>query len=391
MNSKEIPNSGLLKKQYNMIKMVIYTVLFAVYILPTGLINSEIPIDKLIFIFIISMLYILDIIGRKKIKKHHLLFILVIITLNIVGKTIDYFLFLPILFLDILLEHKEEIKEILNKSSILYICLAFTILYSLINFGKESRYVYTAIMEINQSGLAIFCLALLIVNKNKKIGYFVLILGLLTVSRSYYLAVIIYIMSHTKFVKAMLNSIQSKIKYINYFNITVISSFILIGIAYLYLYEYSIGNVFWGDEISNRLINLFDYSNLFRFLANLIVILFFVNSPMKMFVGVTREDYISFGRDIYSYHGIPYKYTTPHNLFFSHLKMYGVFTVIEIIFVSNILKKITNKNNFMIYIAIVTYSIILGAGLYSYWLYLSALVLVIYEDGGKYCESSTNR
>ena len=68
---------------------------------------------------------------------------------------------------------------------------------------------------------------------------------------------------------------------------------------------------------------------------------------------------------------IPYKYIEPHNLFFSHLKMYGIFSIVETIYIHIILKKVINKDNFLLYIAIFLYSIILGAGLYSYWLYLS--------------------
>ena len=45
-------------------------------------------------------------------------------------------------------------------------------------------------------------------------------------------------------------------------------------------------------------------------------------------------------------------------------------------YTSSILKKITNSNNFGIYIGIALYSILLGAGFYSYWLYLSVFVLI---------------
>lgn len=69
-----------------------------------------------------------------------------------------------------------------------------------------------------------------------------------------------------------------------------------------------------------------------------------------------------------------------HNLFFSHLKMYGLATFLEIFYVSKILKKVTNQNNFGIFIALFLYSIILGTGLSSFWLYFSAVILILYEE-----------
>ena len=56
---------------------------------------------------------------------------------------------------------------------------------------------------------------------------------------------------------------------------------------------------------------------------------------------------------------------------------------VETIYVHIILKKIVNKENFMIYIAIFLYSIILGAGLYSYWLYLTFFMLVLNEESNE--------
>ena len=124
-----------------------------------------------------------------------------------------------------------------------------------------------------------------------------------------------------------------------------------------------------------------DYSNLFRFTTNLIVLLILFNNPLKIFSGLTDQEYINFGRNVYETIGIPYNYLEPHNLFFSHLRMYGIFAILEIIYISNLVKKVINNNNFIIYLAIVAYSVILGAGLYSYWLYLSVFVFLFFEEG----------
>lgn len=372
-------NKNIKIKSNNMLlKIVIYIVLFVAYVFPTGFISTSfIVTDKAIFTIGIIVVYILKIMSKKKIRKDDLLFICIIVAFCIIGKSFKYFMFLTILLLEDIIKDKDEIAIIINKSIMPYICLLFTFLYSILNFGKGGRYAYTAIMEINQSGLSIFCLALIIMHKNKKIGWFTLIFGLLTVSRSYYLATLLFIISKTKLAKLIVFKFKNWIKYFNYSTITIISSFLLIGIGHLYLYKYNIGEIFWGDNISNRLINIFDYSNLYRFIANLAVIIIFIKSPIKLFTGLTKEEYINFGNLIYSNFNVPYKYTNPHNLFFSHLKLYGIFSVIEIIYVSKILKKIVNENNFFVYLAIVLYSIILGAGLYSYWLYLSVIAILL--------------
>lgn len=384
--------NGIMSNE-KILKIIIYATLFIVYIFPTGFVKNllpSLPVDKSIFLFTISLIYLVNVISNKKIKWKDFLFLFSIFLLLVISKNANCISLITILLLSDVIANKEKILKILKNTNMIYLCLIATIIYSLINFGKDGRYAFCAILEINQSGLAIFCLAMLLINKNKKIGYTTLIFGLLTVSRSYYLAVILYLMSKTKVIKIIMNKMQPSIKYFNYFNITVLSSLILLGVGYLYLQKYTMGEIFWGDEISNRLINIFDYSNLYRFITNLALIIIFIKNPIKLLVGITKEEYINYGRSIYSELSIPYKYTNPHNLFFSHLKAYGVFTIMEIIYISKILKKIVNKNNFMIYLAIIAYSIILGAGLYSYWLYLTVFILIVNENEEKRNEDSNN-
>lgn len=360
----------------NIINITIMITLFCTYIFPSGLIDYSIPLDKTIFTFVVLVLFFLF---NKKFTYKEIIFILFVIVLTITSKSINYLLFVPILFLKIVIKEKEQIKYFLKKSNILYICLIFTLLYSIINFGYNGRYAFTAIMEINQSGLAIFCLGLLLMIKNKTIGNLTLIFGLLTFSRSYYLAFILYLFSKTKLGKKI-----SKNKFIinnsSYFKLTIISTILLVIIGFYYIEQYKLGNIFWGDELSTRLFNFLDYSNLFRFVVNIAVLIIFYKFPKKLLFGLTDTEYIYYGKKIYNNYGIPYKYNEPHNLFLSHLKKYGFFSIIEIIYVSNILKKIIDEKNYWIYISVVLYSIFLGAGLYSYWLYLSVLALIVFKN-----------
>lgn len=362
----------------------IFITLFCVYILPVGLIKISIPIDKAIFSLIIFILYFYYKYYYKKLKfdKAEKFFIITCLILSILCKSINYLLFITILFAKELVENKRYIIKYLKKSNILYFCLGFTILYSLMNFGRNNRYMYTAIFEINQSGLAIFCLSLMLMLKNKKIGYFIMFLGLLTVSRSYYLAVIIYMFSHIKIVKKILNTkfLSKCINHFTVFKSIMYTNLLLVLLGIFYLIMYKNGNIFWGDEIKNRLYNLLDYSNYFRFITNLLIILTLYYYPKYIFLGMSNDKFNYFGKLICENLKLPYKFINPHNLFFSHLKQYGLFVFVELLYISKVIKKLVNKNNFLIYVGIIFYTIFLGAGLYSYWLYLTIFVLII-NDG----------
>ena len=170
------------------------------------------------------------------------------------------------------------------------------------------------------------------------------------------------------------------IKFCNYINLTIISSIALVGIGIFYFYQFQAGNIFWGDEVSSRLYTLLDYSNLFRFYTTVTLVTMFFKYPNLLITGITENQYTSLGVQIFWVSNVPYHYLVPHNLFFSHLKMYGIFSIVETIYLHFILRKIVNKENFLLYIAIFLYSIILGAGLYSYWLYLTFFMLVLNED-----------
>lgn len=359
-----------------MMKIVTWVVLACTYIVPSGLIETRYSIAKILFVIPMIGLYLLTL---KKVSKREIVFLTILIGLILLTQNPKYIIFLPIIFLDKIEEHKEHIKNYLKESNILYICLGATLIYSVIFFGTKGRYAFTAIKEVNQSGLAIFCLGVMIMSKNKKVGIATLLFGLLTISRSYYLALIIYCISKIKFVKKIFIK-HWIIKFCNYINLTSISSFALVGIGIFYFNQFQAGNIFWGDEVSSRLYTLLDYSNLFRFFSLVTLVTMFFKYPTCLITGLTDIQYMNLGEKIFWISNVPYHYLEPHNLFFSHLRMYGIFSIVETIYLHFILRKIVNKENFLLYIAIFLYSIILGAGLYSYWLYLTFFMLVLNED-----------
>lgn len=365
-----------------MISFAILIVLFCTYIFPTGFINASIPFDKAIFSLFMILFYFYDsfVLGNK-IKKSDIIFIFLCVLLFFLSRTVNFLLFITLLFARRMVQEKDTIVEYLKKSKILYICFIFTIFYSILNFGQGGRYAFAAIREINQSGLAIFFLGLMLLLKNKKLGYFTLAFGVLTFSRSYYLAILLFFTAQLKFVKNLLSKkfVTKNIKHLNYFNITVLSSIVLIFVGFFFIWQYKLGNIVESNNLASK-IHLLDASNFYRFVANVTVFLIAYQFPKCLFLGMSAKEYKDFGKQVFQMKELPYKYVNPHNLFFSHLKMYGLFSIVETIYISRILKNLVNKNNLFIYFGIVLYSIILGAGCYSYWLYLSIFVLSIYFD-----------
>jgi len=358
---------------------VVNLVLLSVYIFPTGIVSnySTLPIDKLIFSLGIMMMYLFSI---KRMSKREILIILCILLFALYSKTIEFLLFATIPFLMKLLKNKRMIKAYLKNSNILYICLFATIIYTLIYIagdGRDGRYAFSAIREINQSGLAIFCLASLLMVKDFRLAIFTYVFGLLTISRSYILAIFCVVFFKLPFIKSLLKKIN--LRMFSFTNITIITSLILYFLGVFYIYEYKAGKIFWGDEVSSRLFTLLDYSNYFRFVAVYFIVTMFLKYPLRMIVGIQETEFINHGANIANKLNIPYKSTPPHNLFFAHLRIYGIFAIIEVMCVSNILKKLVNIENFGIYIAIVLYSIFLGAGLYTYWLYLTVFAIIVFD------------
>lgn len=115
-------------------------------------------------------------------------------------------------------------------------------------------------------------------------------------------------------------------------------------------------------------------------MAIFIIVTIVGKHPQTLLLGFSDEEYLRYGKEITSSLGVVFGAGIgTHNLFFSHLKMYGLAVFLEIYLVSKYLKNILNSNNYGIFFGIFLYCIILGNGLSSYWLYLSAIVLILYE------------
>ena len=368
-------------KKNNGLKLLIFSVFFCIYVFPSGLINNGVIISKFIFVLCSSFVYLIDILKTKKIKMIEILSILLIISFSVYTRNYELLMFITLPLLFRIIKYKNDIRDIIINSKLLYICLFFTIMYSLVYFGNRGRYAFTAIKEINQSGLSIFCLSCLLYYKNRSIGMINFIFGLLTISRSYYLSIII-LFFYNKFIRDRIKKNSRIFSIFNYLNFTIITSVLFILLGYLFLFKYKIGEIYWGDELNSRLVNIFDYSNFFRFTAVLNLLNIISINPKFLLYGISQDNYIKYSILSCQKLNIPYRYTVPHNLFFAHLRIYGLFSIIETIVINKILKPLINNNNFGVYTGLIFYSCFLGAGFYSYWLYISIFLLIIWEIQG---------
>lgn len=371
------------------IKIIVSLVFFMVYIIPIGLIFGPFnAIHNHIFATIIGLIYISLKIKSGKIKKNTLYIWILVFIVAIYTKKFGFIDMIIIPILNDFIRCKNEIKNVVYKSNIAYFSIAATMVYSvmyrILGIGGRgegdvgSGLIFTAIGEVNLTGLSLFCLALIVRKKNKFLGNVVATLGILTVSRSYMLALISVFVFNIKIIRKTMDKLIDKCTYLNF---TIISSVVLFGLGIYNVYLYLNGMIVSHSltEGFGRLFVFNDLSNYFRFLAIYLIVMIIISNPTAAFLGFTNEQFVEYGREITNSQGLLFSDIGTHNLFFSHLKMYGIAVFFEIYFVSKYLKQIITTNNFGIFLAIFLYSIILGTGLSSYWLFLTTITLVMYE------------
>lgn len=370
------------------VRCYVYLTLLMVYIAPVGLafgpFNSA---QNHIFTVVVCFIYLVSKIHDKFNPLIILLWESIIVIAAYTGKFgfID-FAIIPIV--GELIKHRKCVIQTILKGNLLYYCIIFSALYSVIfpyigvggrgEGSLGSGVVFTAIGEINLSGLSLFCLGLLTLKKNQYIGIAVLAFGMLTLSRSYLLALACFFLFDRSALKRF---VSRHLRLFTYLNLTLISVVFLYCLGLVEIALYHDGDIIAHSTNAGflRLFSFNDYSNYYRFLANYLVVAIMCANPVFMLKGMSNANYFFFGSAISGFKGISFTGIGPHNIFFSHLKLYGIWVFIEILLVSKYLKRIVSADNFGIYMAIFLYGVILGTGLYNYWLFLSAITLILYE------------
>lgn len=363
--------------------LALITVLLCAYVIPTGIISGEHDASKMIFTGVILLFYFFNIVSKKAIHKLELLVIALAAGLALYTKNANFMTLCTIFYLKDMIKDRDYLMHKLLQSKILYICLLFTIAYSIYSIfnvpvpdWEVQRYARTAIIEINQSAFAILMLGLLMMKKNRILGYLTFMLGCLTLSRMYYLSLIIigaFALKHKIF------GVSKKRLKVSYAKWNFLFFFVLMALGMAYMFFYNAGLIKTNMEIDNRLVAFLDYSNFYRFTANILLLIIIKNHPRYFFFGMSESEYLSGCKTYAEGLEIPYNDNVPHNLFLSHLKIYGFMSIIELMVTSKLLKQVVNRYNLGIFVVVFLTSNILGCGLYSYWLYLSVAALLLYD------------
>lgn len=281
------------------------------------------------------------------------------------------------------LDEGEYIKCVIRDTKMNYIALIFVFLYSFL-YGYETiqngnfQFARTAIYEVNQSGLAILCLGLIIKSKNNLIGNAVLCFGVLGLSRNYVLALIVLVVCNFKVISGKLIKLYDK-GLLRFTMIMIVTTVIIIGIGILYLQWWENGEITFKKGIS-RINNLKDYSNFYRFSTNVAFINMIIKDPIHLLLGYSNiEDYRT-GLSIMSNAlNITTRGNVPHNFMLSYVRLYGISSILLIIYISRLLNHVISRTNIAIYLSICLYPIFMSAGFNTFWLYLTIFVLLIYN------------
>lgn len=364
-------------KKINMINILCTIVFFCIYILPVDFLSNIIPLDKYIFIGIVLIIYVSLVLKLKKITLFDIAIFTISIFFCLLKNDVSYMHIISIGLCNKLYSNSnilKEIKHYLQNSMFLYICLFFVIIYSIIYFGYDGRYVNTGQLDPNTSGLAIFCLFTIIRSRNKKIGNFLLVIGFLTFSKSYLLAIIIYILF-----SYLYNNKNIFLK-LNYAVLSGLSIAFLIFLSSLFIYMEDLGKIKNYQTGINRFIVFFDYSNYHRFTVNTNLLAIYKENKNLLMTGIEEEIFYNLNSKYSQSQGMIFYRIRPHNYFFSYFRIYGIWSLLIFILTYKVMKKVLNETNNSISVAIFMYLIFLGLGMNNYWLYLTSFTLIAYND-----------
>lgn len=361
-----------------MLDYLIFSVFFSIYIIP-GIKLNGIPIGKVSFVLNLLLIYGMLILKTKQITKKEILYLLLIGANCTISGSVRSVVLVTLLPLVHCLNYwtEEEIKERILKKEMLYLALAGVCLYSFVWYSHDGRFIHTALKDINESSLGVFCLGVIVRKKNRILGRLVLICGLLTLSRNYWLAMLVLVFFESGYLKQLIRPFRFE-KW-SFFTILLISSSCLLGMGVLFLIFYKENQIMIAASGLKRVFTVFDTSNYDRFTVNFLLGLVLVKKWSLMFSGIPNyETYVSYMAESAKRLGVPYRKNVPHNYVFSSMRLYGIpMTVLTILILSGILKKVVDKENYPVFWGVISYAVFLGSGFEMYWAYLTFFTLIV--------------
>ncbi len=282
-----------------------------------------------LYVIIFSFVCVNIIIRLRKFPVSLLIFSFFTIILSLILKPtfISYVLvFLAAYFVVDNIKNKKYSKSTVKK--IVFFSLLFCCLQMLYFRSSDGRPVLSFI----DPNFSAFYLFLLFVITNclqlRLLNFICIILGLLTLSRAFLFAVVIFLV--LKYLKIFYNLAKSIRIHIPI--IIVLLSLIFVFLAGEALRKYGGNNVTEYDVNISRFVTLNDGSNRLRFSLNEQFVKALINSDKLKLTGVSREYYVS-----------NYGILLPHNGFFEFVRINGL--ILAIIFVSSVFLLILNSSS----------------------------------------------
>lgn len=363
-------------RKIKLFDVLIAAVFINLYMIPIYyLTDMGVRLDEYIFMIILVSFYITYLFSYKTIKIKDIFFIIFIFYIVIQHQSISETHLLSLVVIDKIIEEKDQLASKLRNTKLKYFALAFTVFYTLIYFGDNGRYIFTGIKEINQSGFLLMMLFIIIKSTNKKIGDILILIGILTFSRSYIFSVIVFYSSNLFFSNIRDNNILVKISK-KFLVLGIISIIVLISLSIAFTNLYLKGELIEYQEGVSRLLSFNDYSNYFRFITNTNLLEMYSNDPRLLITGISSEKFLELNRQLAVSKGLMYRAIRPHNFFFSYLRIYGVFSVGIFLYLSTILKKVVTKKNIPVFLVVIIYASTLGMGFSNTWLFLTVFALI---------------
>ena len=348
-------------------------VLLSIFAFPVTMLTSMgIPLDKYFFMFWVLALYMGLLMKNKSITLIELEVILISLVFSVAKADIS-FLHLISIALAYRIVRDDALMDIISNhlhyTPTVYVCLAFVVFYSLVYFGDDGRYVRTGIQDPNTTGLAIFCLFVLIRCRNKRLGDFLLLCGILTFSRTYLVVIAVFFIYNQMVVSGRGFTF-------NYVMISVLGILALVCISSVFVALQEQGEITAYASGFARFSSIFDFSNYFRFIANTNLINIYLQQPDLLFTGMTDEYFIELNRIYSRDNDLLFRMIKPHNYFFSYFQIYGIWCISIFYLTYQVFKKLINKRTNGCAMVIFIYLMLLSLGAANYWLFLSMFLLM---------------
>lgn len=362
-------NSGVEIKQVKILWALIF---LSVFILPSDIYINDRSLSTYAFMLIIPFVVMFNL-KNLRFSAVNIFFIILITLFSLLTNSYQLILITQLMLFIICTPKFIEKLNSYHSSFWIFLAILFTFIYSLISINESGAVITTAVKEINTSGFTIFCLGNIIKSKNSKLGYLVLIIGIFSWSRNYYIALLFMLVFDFIFLKK-----DSKLHKKLTFNVIISISLILsyfIGIYYIN--QFTTGNLVLGYSDHRRLFTLLDYSNYYRFSTNVLTIENFIRYPQYLLSGFENSSFINVTTTVARVFGLEYNDILPHNLFFAYLKSFGITGIISVFLLGGFFKKIITRNNFPIFLGLIAYAIFVGKGFSSNLLFLSVVTLCV--------------